>query len=78
MSQYRRHAIVAILVLAAVITPTADIMTLIVVSLPIWLLYEISIWIVHFTNKKESLEEVQETDSDTNTAPEIIDPEAVN
>lgn len=78
MSQYRRHAIVAILVLAAVITPTADIMTLIVVSLPIWLLYEISIWIVHFTNKKESLEEVQETDTDTDTAPEIIDPEAVN
>lgn len=78
MSQYRRHAIVAILVLAAVITPTADIMTLIVVSLPIWLLYEISIWIVHFTNKKESLEEVQETETDTDTAPEIIDPEAVN
>ena len=39
MSQYRRHAIVAILVAAAIITPTADIMTLIVVSLPIWLLY---------------------------------------
>ena len=50
MAQYRRHAIVAILVLAAVITPTADIMTLIIVSLPIWLLYEVSIWIVKFTN----------------------------
>lgn len=50
MSQYRRHAIVAILVAAAIITPTADIMTLIVVSLPIWLLYEVSIWIVRFTN----------------------------
>ena len=53
MSTYRRHAIVAILVAAAIITPTADIMTLIVVSLPIWLLYEISIWIVKFTNKPE-------------------------
>ena len=50
MSQYRRHAIVAILVIAAIITPTADIMTLVVVSLPIWLLYEVSIWIVKFTN----------------------------
>ena len=50
MSEYRRHAIVAILIMAAVITPTADIMTLIVVSLPIWLLYEVSIWIVRLTN----------------------------
>ena len=35
MTQYRRHAIVAILILAAIITPTADIMTLVIVSLPI-------------------------------------------
>ena len=54
MSQYRRQAIVAILVIAAIITPTADIMTLLIVSLPIWLLYEISIWIVHLTNTKDS------------------------
>ena len=43
MSRYRRHAIVAILVLAAIITPTTDVFTLIIVSLPIWLLYEFSI-----------------------------------
>lgn len=60
MSTYRRHAIVAILVIAAIITPTADIMTLIVVSLPIWLLYEISIWIVHFT-EREAVEDDTET-----------------
>ena len=57
MSEYRRHAIVAILVAAAIITPTADIMTLIVVSLPIWLLYEVSIWIVKLTNKTPQTEE---------------------
>ena len=57
MSEYRRHAIVAILIAAAIITPTADIMTLIVVSLPIWLLYEISIWIVKLTNKTPQTEE---------------------
>lgn len=49
MSQYRRHAVVAILVLAAFITPTSDIFTLLVVSLPIWLLYEVSIIIVRVT-----------------------------
>ena len=46
MSSMRRHAIVAILVIAAIITPTTDIFTLLVVSLPIWLLYEFSILVV--------------------------------
>lgn len=46
MRRYRRHAIVAILVIAAIITPTGDIFTLMVVSLPIWLLYEFSILLV--------------------------------
>lgn len=43
LRHYRRHAIVAILIVAAVITPTSDAFTLLVVSLPIWLLYEFSI-----------------------------------
>ena len=51
MSEYRRHAIVAILIVAAIITPTTDVFTLLVVSLPIWLLYEASIWIVKLNNK---------------------------
>ena len=48
MSQYRRHAIVAILIVAAIVTPTTDVFTLFVVSVPIWLLYEMSILIVKF------------------------------
>lgn len=51
MSHYRRHAFVAILIVAAVITPTADMFTLLVVSLPIWLLYEISIILVRYVEK---------------------------
>jgi sec-independent protein translocase protein TatC len=46
LRKYRRHAIVAILVVAAVITPTADVFTLCLVSLPIYLLYEVSVLIV--------------------------------
>jgi sec-independent protein translocase protein TatC len=49
MSNYRRHAVVAILILAAIVTPTTDVFSLLVVSLPIWLLYEVSIWIVNAT-----------------------------
>lgn len=49
MARFRRHAVVAILVVAAIITPTADALTLIIVALPIWLLYEVSIWVVKRT-----------------------------
>jgi sec-independent protein translocase protein TatC len=46
MRIWRKHAVVAILIVSAIITPTTDAFTLIVVSLPIWLLYEVSILIV--------------------------------
>ena len=46
MRRYRRHAVVAILIVAAIITPTTDVFTLLIVSLPIWLLYEVSILLV--------------------------------
>ena len=46
MRQYRRHAVVVILAVSAIITPTADAFTMLIVALPIWLLYEVSILIV--------------------------------
>ena len=46
MAKYRRHAIVTILILAAIVTPTTDVFTLFVVAFPIWILYEISIFLV--------------------------------
>jgi sec-independent protein translocase protein TatC len=46
MGEWRRQAVVAILIVAAVITPTTDAFTLLVVALPIWLLYELSILIL--------------------------------
>lgn len=46
LRRYRRHAIFAILVLSAIITPTTDIVTLLMVSAPICILYEISIAII--------------------------------
>ena len=53
MNDYRRHAVVAILVVAAIITPTTDVFTLFVVALPIYLLYEVSIWIVRITKQNK-------------------------
>lgn len=46
MRRYRKHAIVIILIVAAVITPTSDVFTLSLVALPMWLLYEVSLCIV--------------------------------
>ena len=51
MQAMRRHAVVAILIVAAIITPTTDAFTLFVVALPIWLLYELSIVIVRMTKQ---------------------------
>ncbi len=44
--KWRRHAIVVLVTLAALITPTGDPFTLTVVSLPLYLLYELSALIV--------------------------------
>lgn len=52
MARYRKHAVVAILVVSAIITPTTDAFTLLVVALPVWLLYEVSIWIVKLNKQK--------------------------
>lgn len=49
---YRRHAVVALLVLAAFITPTGDPFTLTIVFLPIYLLYELSAWLVPVAHDK--------------------------
>lgn len=46
LRRYRRHAIVALLLAAALITPTGDPFTLTIVFLPLYLLYEASIIIV--------------------------------
>lgn len=52
MQNYRKHAVVVILILAAIITPTSDAFTLALVSVPMWLLYELSIKVVSVTQKK--------------------------
>jgi sec-independent protein translocase protein TatC len=45
-SQYRKHAIVVLVIIAAIITPTGDPFTLTLVTLPLWGLYELSALLV--------------------------------
>jgi sec-independent protein translocase protein TatC len=53
MSHYRRHSIVIILILSAFITPP-DPVSLVLMFIPLWLLYEISIGVSWLANRKRS------------------------
>jgi sec-independent protein translocase protein TatC len=57
MRASRRYAIVIILVIAAIITPTADIITLLTVSAPMFILYELSIMVSANVKKSKELAE---------------------
>lgn len=52
MRKYRRHAIVVILILAAILTPTPDPFNQLLLGVPIWLLYELSIIISKLAAKQ--------------------------
>ncbi len=54
LAEYRRHAIVAIVILAAVITPTSDLVTLSLMSIPMWLLYEICVFVTRFMERRRT------------------------
>jgi sec-independent protein translocase protein TatC len=56
LRKYRRHAIVVILILAAIITPTTDPFSLGIVTIPLYLLYEASIIIASRINKEKEKE----------------------
>ncbi len=56
LKKYRRHAIVVILILSAIITPP-DIVSQIIVSIPILILYEIGILVALRVEKQQKLDE---------------------
>lgn len=63
MRETRSYAILAIFVIAALITPTPDMMTLSLLAVPMVILYEICIWLSYFHEKKvKKLEEEEEKD----------------
>jgi len=52
---YRRHSFVAILILAALITPSPDVFTMFMLALPLQLLYELSRLVVKRVESKSLL-----------------------
>ncbi|MCD6068829.1 MAG: Sec-independent protein translocase, TatC subunit [Bacteroidetes bacterium] len=52
MRKFRKHAVVVLLIVAAVITPSPDITSQMLVFVPIYLLYEISIFVSRYVENK--------------------------
>lgn len=57
LTQYRRHAIVVIVIVAAVITPSPDVFSQMMVAVPLYLLYEVSIIVVKRIDKERKEKE---------------------
>lgn len=55
MRKYRKHAVVVILIIAAVITPSPDVTSQMIVAIPMYLLYEISVFVSAWTIKSKKL-----------------------
>lgn len=60
MKKTRSYAIVGIMVLAAVLTPTPDIVTLSLMAVPMYFLYEVCIWLAWFQERKDKRKEDEE------------------
>lgn len=60
MRRTRAYAILAIFVIAAIITPTPDAFTLCLLAGPMVVLYEICIWLAYFMDKKAARREAEE------------------
>jgi len=51
----RRYSIVAIFIVAAVLTPTTDMVSQLLLAVPLMILYEISIWVSKFSRPKKDV-----------------------
>ena len=63
MRNYRRHIVVILMILSAIITPTADVFTLLLVFFPVYFLYELSILIVKQVCRKKRLTVLKENEN---------------
>jgi sec-independent protein translocase protein TatC len=51
LTQYRRHAVLLTAVIAALISPTPDALSMVIIMAPLWLLYEISVVVVGWISR---------------------------
>ncbi len=60
LRSYRKHAVIAILILGAIITPSSDPLSLSLISVPVYILYEMSILISTIELKRKAKREMED------------------
>jgi sec-independent protein translocase protein TatC len=60
LMQYRKHSFVVIIIVAAVITPSPDVFSQMLVAIPLYMLYEVSIIVVKRIDKERAAAEAKE------------------
>jgi sec-independent protein translocase protein TatC len=53
LKSFRRYAILAIVIIAAIVTPSADVFSQLALAIPMWLLYESSIIVCWYIRRRE-------------------------
>jgi sec-independent protein translocase protein TatC len=56
LKEKRKHAVIVALALGAILTPTQDPFTMMTLAIPLMVLYEATLWIIRFTEKKTETE----------------------
>jgi len=55
LKKQRRMAFVIILIVSAIITPTTDMFSMLLIAIPLYLLYEVSIIVAHRVDKSRKI-----------------------
>lgn len=53
LTVYRKYAVLVIFIVAAIVTPSTDVVSQVLTAIPLWILYEISIILVRVFNRKK-------------------------
>jgi sec-independent protein translocase protein TatC len=69
LSKYRRHAVVVCLTAAAFITPGADPYSLFALAIPLYVLYEISVFVAQFAYRKRQKRQAKREAEDSAPTP---------
>ncbi len=67
LSKQRRYAILVIFIVAAILTPSPDVLSQILMAIPLMFLYEVSIFVAKFAGRKKPESEEAEAEKEENT-----------
>ncbi len=78
LAKNRRYAILLIFIISAVVTPTTDMLSQFAMGGPMYILYEISIWLSRFMKVKRNQQEAEEEEEDEEDEEDITEQSATD